>query len=138
MFPDAKVAVAHGRMEKNDIEQTMIDFEQEKYQILVCTTIIETGLDIANANTMIIDDADRFGLSQLYQIRGRVGRREKIAYCYLFAATKKNLTEQVHKRLKAIKEFTSLGSGYKVAGARFNDVEFGDMLVLNKQDLLMM
>ena len=77
MFPDAKVAVAHGRMEKNDIEQTMIDFEQEKYQILVCTTIIETGLDIANANTMIIDDADRFGLSQLYQIRGRVGRREK-------------------------------------------------------------
>lgn len=97
MFPDAKVAVAHGRMDKNDIEQTMIDFEQEKYQILVCTTIIETGLDIANANTMIIDDADRFGLSQLYQIRGRVGRREKIAYCYLLVQPQKELTEQAHK-----------------------------------------
>lgn len=84
-------------MDKNDIEQTMIDFEQEKYQILVCTTIIETGLDIANANTMIIDDADRFGLSQLYQIRGRVGRREKIAYCYLLVQPQKELTEQAHK-----------------------------------------
>ena len=92
MFPDVRVAVAHGRMDKNDIEQTMIDFEQEKYQILVCTTIIETGLDIANANTMIIDDADHFGLSQLYQIRGRVGRREKIAYCYLLVQPQKELT----------------------------------------------
>ena len=128
MFPDAKVAVAHGRMEKNDIEQTMIDFEQEKYQILVCTTIIETGLDIANANTMIIDDADRFGLSQLYQIRGRVGRREKIAYCYLLVQPQKELTEQAHKRLKAIKEFTSLGSGYKVAMRDLTIRGAGDML----------
>ena len=128
MFPDAKVAVAHGRMDKNDIEQTMIDFEQEKYQILVCTTIIETGLDIANANTMIIDDADRFGLSQLYQIRGRVGRREKIAYCYLLVQPQKELTEQAHKRLKAIKEFTSLGSGYKVAMRDLTIRGAGDML----------
>lgn len=90
MFPDAKVAVAHGRMDKNDIEQTMIDFEQDKYQILVCTTIIETGLDIANANTMIIDDADRFGLSQLYQIRGRVGRREKSHIVIYWYSHKKN------------------------------------------------
>lgn len=106
----------------------MIDFEKEKYQILVCTTIIETGLDIANANTMIIDDADRFGLSQLYQIRGRVGRREKIAYCYLLVQPQKELTEQAHKRLKAIKEFTSLGSGYKVAMRDLTIRGAGDML----------
>ena len=128
MFPDVRVAVAHGRMEKNEIEQTMIDFEQEKFQILVCTTIIETGLDIANANTMIIDDADHFGLSQLYQIRGRVGRREKIAYCYLLVQPQKELTEQAHKRLKAIKEFTQLGSGYKVAMRDLTIRGAGDML----------
>lgn len=128
MFPDARVAVAHGRMAKEDIEQTMIDFEEEKYQILVCTTIIETGLDIANANTMIIEDADHFGLSQLYQIRGRVGRREKIAYCYLLVQPQKELTEQAHKRLKAIKEFTQLGSGYKVAMRDLTIRGAGDML----------
>lgn len=128
MFPDVKVAVAHGQMNKDDIEQTMIDFEQEKYQILVCTTIIETGLDIANANTMIIEDADRFGLAQLYQIRGRVGRREKIAYCYLLVQPQKELTEQAHKRLKSIKEFTQLGSGYKVAMRDLTIRGAGDML----------
>ena len=128
MFPDAKVAVAHGKMNREDIEQTMIDFEEEKFQILVCTTIIETGLDIANANTMIIEDADRFGLSQLYQIRGRVGRREKIAYCYLLIQPEKELTEQSHKRLKSIKEFTQLGSGYKIAMRDLTIRGAGDML----------
>ena len=128
MFPDTKIAVAHGKMNRDDIEQTMIDFEEGNYQILVCTTIIETGLDIANANTMIIEDADRFGLSQLYQIRGRVGRREKIAYCYLLVQPEKELSEQSHKRLKSIKEFTQLGSGYKIAMRDLTIRGAGDML----------
>ena len=127
-FPDIKVAVAHGRMSKEEIEDTMMEFAQGKYQILVCTTIIETGLDIANANTMIIEDADRFGLSQLYQIRGRVGRRERIAYCYLMIQPQKQLTEQAHKRLKSIKEFTKLGSGYKIAMRDLTIRGAGDLL----------
>lgn len=127
-FPDANVAVAHGQMSREEIEQTMMDFQDGKYDILVCTTIIETGLDIANANTIIIEDADRFGLSQLYQIRGRVGRREKLAYCYLMVRPEKELTEQAQKRLKSIKEFTSLGSGYKIAMRDLTIRGAGDML----------
>ena len=127
-FPDAKVGVAHGRMEKETIEETMLDFAQGKFQILVCTTIIETGLDIANANTIIIENADRFGLSQLYQIRGRVGRREKIAYCYLMIQPDKELTETAQKRLKSIKEFTRLGSGYKIAMRDLTIRGAGDLL----------
>ena len=127
-FPDVPVAVAHGQMDREQIEETMIDFASGKYKILVCTTIIETGLDIANANTMIIDDADRFGLSQLYQIRGRVGRREKIAYCYLMVQPRKELTEEAQKRLKSIKEFTQLGSGYKIAMRDLTIRGAGDML----------
>lgn len=128
MFPDVEIAVAHGKMSRDEIEETMIDFEEGKYQILVCTTIIETGLDIANANTMIIEDADRFGLSQLYQIRGRVGRRDKIAYCYLMVQPEKELTQQAHQRLKSIKEFTQLGSGYKIAMRDLTIRGAGDML----------
>ena len=99
-----------------------------KYKILVCTSIIETGLDIANANTIIIEDADRFGLSQLYQIRGRVGRRDKIGYCYLMIQPHKELTEVAQKRLKSIKEFTQLGSGYKIAMRDLTIRGAGDML----------
>ena len=127
-FPDVPIAVAHGQMDREQIEETMIDFASGKYKILVCTTIIETGLDIANANTMIIEDADRFGLSQLYQIRGRVGRREKIAYCYLMIQPRKELTEEAQKRLKSIKEFTQLGSGYKIAMRDLTIRGAGDML----------
>lgn len=127
-FPDAKVAVAHGKMEKETIEQTMLEFSQGKYDILVCTTIIETGLDISNANTIIIEDADKFGLSQLYQIRGRVGRREKIGYCYLMIQPDKQLSEEAHKRLKSIKEFTRLGSGYKIAMRDLTIRGAGDLL----------
>ncbi len=127
-FPDTKIAIAHGRMNREDIEHTMIDFQEQKYQIMVCTTIIETGLDIANANTIIIENADRFGLSQLYQIRGRVGRREKIAYCYLMVQPHKELSEQASKRLKSIKEFTSLGSGYKIAMRDLTIRGAGDLL----------
>lgn len=94
----------------------------------LCTTIIETGLDIANANTIIIDEADHFGLSQLYQIRGRVGRREKIGYCYLMVDPHRELTEQAHKRLHSIKEFTQLGSGYKIAMRDLTIRGAGDML----------
>lgn len=127
-FKDVKIAVVHGRMDKDEIEDTMMEFSLGNYQILVCTTIIETGLDIANANTIIIEDADRFGLSQLYQIRGRVGRREKIAYCYLMVQPHKELTEQAQKRLKSIKEFTQLGSGYKIAMRDLTIRGAGDML----------
>lgn len=127
-FPDVPIAVAHGKMDRDEIEQTMVDFAQGRYKILVCTTIIETGLDIENANTMIIEDADRFGLSQLYQIRGRVGRRERIAYCYLMIKPRKELTEQARKRLRSIREFTQLGSGYKVAMRDLTIRGAGDML----------
>ncbi|MDE5757060.1 MAG: DEAD/DEAH box helicase, partial [Allobaculum sp.] len=127
-FPDVSIGVAHGRMSRTEIEDVMLDFAQGKYQILVCTTIIETGLDIANANTIIIENADRFGLAQLYQIRGRVGRREKLAYCYLMVPAQKQLSEASSKRLKSIKEFTQLGSGYKIAMRDLTIRGAGDML----------
>lgn len=127
-FKDIEVAVVHGRMDKDEIEEVMMDFQEGKYQVLVCTTIIETGLDIANANTIIIEEANRFGLSQLYQIRGRVGRRDKIGYCYLMVEPQKELTETAQKRLKSIKEFTQLGSGYKIAMRDLTIRGAGDML----------
>lgn len=128
MFPDVSIGVAHGRMSRNEIEDVMLDFAQSKYDILVCTTIIETGLDIANANTIIIENADRFGLSQLYQIRGRVGRRERLAYCYLMLPEGRQIGEDAAKRLKSIKEFTRLGSGYKIAMRDLTIRGAGDML----------
>lgn len=128
LFPDVSIGVAHGRMSKDEIENVMMEFAAGKYQILVCTTIIETGLDIANANTIIIENADRFGLAQLYQIRGRVGRREKLAYCYLLVTPDKQLSEESTKRLKSIKEFTQLGSGYKIAMRDLTIRGAGDML----------
>jgi len=115
MIPDARIGVGHGRMDKNQLERVMEDFIDQKYDILVCTTIIETGIDIPNANTIVIEDADRFGLAQLYQIKGRVGRSERLAYAYLLYRKNKQLTDEAAKRLKAIKEFTQLGSGYKIA-----------------------
>lgn len=127
-FPDAKIGVAHGKMSRDEIENILIEFAQGKFQILVCTTIIETGIDIGNANTIIIENADHFGLSQLYQIRGRVGRREKLAYCYLMVTPQKQLNEQASKRLKSIKEFTQLGSGYKIAMRDLTIRGAGDML----------
>ena len=115
LVPDARILSAHGQMSKTELEYVMQNFVDGEADILVCTTIIETGIDIANVNTLIIYDADRFGLSQLYQIRGRVGRSNKIAYAYLLYNPKKILNEIAMKRLQAIKEFTELGSGYKVA-----------------------
>ena len=115
LVPDAKVVCAHGRMNKTELEDIMLKFINKEFDVLLCTTIIETGIDIPNANTLIVIDADKFGLSQLYQLRGRVGRTNKIAYCYLMYDNSKILSEIAHKRLNAIKEFTELGSGLSIA-----------------------
>ena len=115
LVPEARIISAHGRMNKQELEDVMQDFIDFKYDILICTTIIETGIDIPNTNTLIIYNADRFGLSQLYQIRGRVGRSNKIAYAYLLYDKSKMLNDIAIKRLDAIKEFTELGSGYRIA-----------------------
>lgn len=115
LVPDTRVAVAHGQMNEKELEKIMVDFSNHEYDLLVCTTIIESGLDIPNANTIIIDDADKFGLAQLYQMRGRVGRSERQAYAYCFYRPDKMLTKEASDRLKAIKEFTTLGSGYQIA-----------------------
>ena len=115
LIPDAKVSYAHGQMGKEELEDIMNRFIENEFDVLICTTIIESGIDIPNVNTLLVMNADRFGLSQLYQIRGRVGRSDKIAYAYLFYEENKILTEVATKRLKAIKDFTELGSGYKIA-----------------------
>lgn len=127
-LPDIEVGVAHGKMDREDIEDVMMQFTDNKYQVLVCTTIIETGIDIPNANTILIEDADHFGLSQLYQIKGRVGRSDRLAYAYLMYSPDKQLSEIAMKRLKSIKEFTQLGSGYKIAMRDLTIRGAGDML----------
>ena len=127
-FPDIGIGVAHGQMDREEIEDVMLEFHENKYQVLVCTTIIETGIDIPNANTILIEDADRFGLSQLYQIRGRVGRSSRVAYAYLMYRPQKQLNETAMKRLKSIREFTQLGSGYKIAMRDLTIRGAGDLL----------
>ena len=120
IVPNARIAIGHGQMNEKELEQVIVDFSNHEYDILLATTIIENGIDIPNANTMIIHDADRFGLAQLYQLRGRVGRSERQAYCYCFYKKSKEMTKDAIDRLKAIKEFTTLGSGYQIA---MRDVE---------------
>ena len=115
LVPDAKIVVGHGQMNEKSLESVMQTFISGEADILIATTIIESGIDIPNANTMIVIDADKCGLAQLYQLRGRVGRTDKIAYAYLMYQKNKVLTEVAEKRLKAIKEFTEFGSGFKVA-----------------------
>lgn len=115
LVPEANVTFAHGQMHEHELEKIMFDFVNGEIDVLVCTTIIETGLDIPNANTMIIQDADRMGLSQLYQLRGRVGRSSRISYAFLMYKRDKLLREEAEKRLQAIREFTELGSGIKIA-----------------------
>jgi len=115
LVPEARLGIAHGQMTERELESVMIDFMENKYDILMCTTIIETGIDIQNTNTIIIYEADKMGLSQLYQLRGRVGRSNRIAYAYFTYRKDKVLTEVAEKRLKAIKDFTELGSGFKIA-----------------------
>ena len=128
LVPEARITIAHGQMSKKELEDVMEAFVNHEYDILLCTTIIETGIDISNANTLIIYDADNFGLSQLYQIRGRVGRSNRIAYAYLMYDKSKLLNDIAVKRLEAIKEFTELGSGYRIAMRDLSIRGAGDLL----------
>lgn len=115
LVPQAKIAIAHGQMREEELEKVMIDFVEENFNILVCTTIIESGLDIPTVNTMIVEDADQLGLAQLYQLRGRVGRGDKKAYAFFYYNDKRLLTEEAYKRLYALREFSQLGSGFNLA-----------------------
>jgi len=115
LLPEARVAVAHGEMPENELEQCMVDFVRHKYDVLLATTIIENGLDIPNANTIIVNHAERFGLSQLYQLRGRVGRSDRRAYAYLLVPPPAALSPLARRRLTAIREFSTLGSGFRIA-----------------------
>ncbi len=114
-LPDATIAVGHGKMDKSDLEDVMMKFYSGEVQVLVCTSIIENGIDVPNANMIIVDDSERYGLAQLYQIKGRVGRGNRIAYAYLMYNGNKTLKEDTQKRLRALQEFTALGSGYRIA-----------------------
>ena len=128
LVPEARIVIAHGQMTKQKLENVMAKFIDHEYDILICTTIIETGIDIPNVNTLIIEDADKFGLSQLYQIRGRVGRSDKIAYCYLMYDPSKVLSEIAQKRLNVIKDFAELGSGFAIAMRDLSIRGAGDIL----------
>nr|MBO2507189.1 transcription-repair coupling factor [Bacillota bacterium] len=115
LVPEARIASAHGQMDEERLERVMMDFLDGAFDILVCTTIVESGLDIANVNTLIVEDADRMGLAQLYQLRGRVGRSSRVGYAYFTYQRDRVLTEAAEKRLQALKDFTDLGSGFKLA-----------------------
>lgn len=128
LVPEARVVYAHGKMGRQKMEEVIQAFIDYEYDVLVSTTIIETGIDIPNANTLVVHDSDRLGLSQLYQIRGRVGRSDRIAYAYLMYRKNKQLTEEAVKRLKVIKEFTELGSGFKIAIRDLSIRGAGDVL----------
>ena len=120
LVPHARIGIGHGQLSEKQLEDVIVGFDNHEYDILLCTTIIENGLDIPNANTIIIHEADKLGLAQMYQLRGRVGRSEKQAYCYCLYKKNKELSQEASERLKAIKEFTTLGSGYRIA---MRDVE---------------
>ena len=128
LVPNARIVIAHGQLTKTELEDRMIKFINHEYDILICTTIIETGIDIPNVNTLIVLDADRFGLSQLYQIRGRVGRSDKVAYAYLMYKENKSLSDASIKRLNVLREFTELGSGYAIASRDLAIRGAGDIL----------
>ena len=128
LVPNAKFGIAHGQLKKKGLENVLTDFIDNKFDVLVCSTIIETGIDMPNVNTLIIIDADRFGLAQLYQLRGRVGRSNKFAYAYLMYKPYKKLTSNATKRLNVIKEFTELGSGFSIASYDLSIRGAGDIL----------
>ena len=115
IVPQARIGIAHGQMKKHELEKVMLEFLGGEIDVLVCSTIIESGLDITNVNTLLVHDADNFGLAQLHQIRGRVGRSDKQAYAYLLYRKGKVLTQDAYDRLHSLKEFTALGSGYRIA-----------------------
>jgi len=128
LVPEARITYAHGQMQRDQLENVLSDFIDHQYDVLVSTTIIETGVDIPNTNTLIIHDADKLGLSQLYQIRGRVGRSDRIAYAYLLYDPFKNMNDEAKKRLNAIQDFTALGSGFKIAMRDLSIRGAGDIL----------
>jgi transcription-repair coupling factor (superfamily II helicase) len=128
LVPEARIAYAHGKMNRVEMEDVIQAFLDREFDVLVSTTIIETGIDIPNANTLLIHDSDKLGLAQLYQIRGRVGRSDRIAYAYLMYKKNKQLTEEAMKRLRVIKEFTELGSGFKIAVRDLSIRGAGDVL----------
>lgn len=128
LVPDARICVGHGKLTKDQLESVISKFINKEYDVLLCTTIIETGIDMPDTNTLIIHDADRLGLSQMYQIRGRVGRSNKIAYAYLMYEPRKVLTPEAEKRLETIKEFNELGSGFKIAMRDLSIRGAGDIL----------
>ena len=128
LVPQARICIGHGKMTKDKLEDVISSFIEKKYDVLICTTIIETGIDMPDTNTLIIHDADRLGLAQMYQIRGRVGRSNKIAYAYLMYEPRKILTKEAEKRLETIKEFNELGSGFKIAMRDLSIRGSGDLL----------
>ena len=128
MIPKARVGVVHGQMNRDEIEDTMFRFTQHELDVLVCTTIVENGIDVPNANTILIENAQNFGLAQIYQIKGRVGRSDRVAYAYLLIPPRRQLTEVASKRLQAVKEFARLGSGYKIAMRDLTIRGAGDLL----------
>ena len=128
LVPDARVAVGHGQMEGKELEQVMMDFIDGRYDVLVATTIVESGLDITNANTMIINDAQNFALNVLHQLRGRVGRNNKKAFCYMLTKPMDTLNDQARKRLKAIEDFSEIGSGFQIAMRDMDIRGAGDVL----------
>ena len=133
---DAKIGIVHGKMNRDDIEDVMMRFTNKELNILVCTTIIENGIDIPNANTIFIDNAQDFGLAQIYQIKGRVGRSNRVAYAYLLVPPRKQLSETAAKRLQAVKEFAKLGSGYKIALRDLTIRGAGDILGPNQSGFI--
>lgn len=128
IVPEARIAYVHGQMSETQMEKILADFIAGEYDVLVTTTIIETGVDIPNVNTLFVEDADRMGLAQLYQLRGRVGRSNRVAYAYFMYQPDKVLTEDGEKRLEAIKDFTELGSGFKIAMRDLSIRGAGNML----------
>jgi transcription-repair coupling factor (superfamily II helicase) len=128
LVPDARIGVAHGRLREATLEQVMTDFVSGRYDVLCCTAIVENGLDIPRANTILVDRADTFGLSQLYQLRGRVGRSRERAYCYLIAPPQSQLSDEARARLEALERFSQLGSGFQIASLDMELRGAGDLL----------
>ena len=128
LVPQARIAVAHGQMSESALEETMLDFVDGRYDVLASTAIIESGLDIPRANTMVIDRADLFGLAQLYQLRGRVGRSKERAYCYLVVPPTNAMTDESRSRIEALERHTELGSGFQIASLDLEMRGAGDLL----------
>ena len=136
MAPNARVAMAHGQMTEGKLEKVMIDFVDGRYDVLCCTTIIESGLDIPRANTMIVNQADRFGLAQLYQLRGRIGRSRERAFCYLVVPAEQRLSAEAAQRLSVLQRFTELGAGFQIATADLEIRGAGELLGAKQSGLV--